>query len=103
MSISSTNLLSDSHFQVTRTMFNTIINGIRDCFTNSTYNLFPSLNESLIRYEYNRLIDKPNMTLHFSCVRSEYRFFFFKINNEVYQVITDFEVNTIHQITRISF
>lgn len=101
-SLSSSSLLSghDDHYHITQEVFNTILNGVISGVSSSSLSLFPSLKDSVIDSAKEYLNNQQQDTaLLFSRIRSDFRFFFFKFNSQIYQIITNLEVSVIHDIT----
>lgn len=95
-----------SQFNVTMDIFNTILNilnSVNGGVQETPFSLFPSLSGARFRTAYQNIINEPNFTLHFVHILSEFRFFFFKMGGQVYQIITDLQVTDVYQASHIQF
>ena len=68
---------------------NNIINAVNTNNFQNTLLLLPSLNLAHIQIAYEDIINEPNMSVNLILSRSRYNIYFCKINNQVFQVVTD--------------
>ena len=64
--------------------------------------LLPQLNITSIQMGYEGIIDQDNMSVHLISSRSNFRTYFCKNNNQVYEVITDSLTQNIFSVTLIT-
>jgi transglutaminase/protease-like cytokinesis protein 3 len=98
MALSSSLLLSHE-FQITENAFNTIRNVVN--LGEATHNanaLFPSLNPLLLHSTYRYIENGPDMSIHFMTCRSGFRFFLYKTDERIYQVVSNDDVTEIYRV-----
>ena len=89
MALSSSNLFSHQiEYQIDNNGYNTIINAVALGGVQSL-SLLPSLNLHLLRSAYYNIINQPEMTLQFIAQQSNFRFFFYKTNDHVWEIVTN--------------
>jgi hypothetical protein len=64
----------------------------------SPLSLFPSLNETHISVSHQQIVGQANGALHLVGSREGFRFFFYKTNDQVYQIISNEDVTDIYQV-----
>lgn len=104
MALSSSSLLS-GEFQITNMMYNTIVNEVNNYLNNNhqlanPYLLLPSLNQTLLDISYEGILNDQNMSIRQIGQFSDFNFFFFKMNNIVYEIVTDRNVSNIYRISQ---
>jgi uncharacterized radical SAM superfamily Fe-S cluster-containing enzyme len=63
--------------------------------------LLPTLNTYATRMAYEDIINEPETTAHRVLQRRNFLFFFYKLNGQVYQVITDREATVVYSVSLI--
>lgn len=58
--------------------------------------LLPVLDDALIRYAYQQIVNQPDMSIKFIGNQSGCRFFFYKSNNQIWKVISNEDVDEIY-------
>lgn len=101
MALSSSSLLSTS-YQITEDSFNTIRDAVD--LGHATHNanaLFPSFNSDFLHTAYRYIENGPDMSVEFIAYQSGFRFFFYKTDGQVYQVVSNEQVTEIYQVSEM--
>ena len=103
MDLSSSSLFGQQQqpFEITANIFNTIINGLVG-FQQNPFQVIPTLSFHRLRSAYQRIINQPDFTMHFVDIISGFRFFLFKNDGTVRQIITDSQVSNIYSISFVN-
>ena len=105
MALSSALLFGQSpqpEFEITADVFNTVVNGLNNGVVENSLHLIPVMSYARIGMAYERIIDEPNFTLHFVYINSGFRYFLFKNEDGVRQIITDLDVTRIYSINSVN-
>jgi hypothetical protein len=90
---------------LTNNEINNVLNAT-NLLNNNNYHLqhvlLPQLNITSIQIGYEGIIDQDNMSVHLISSRSNFRTYFCKNNNQVYEVITDSLTQNIFSVTLIT-
>jgi hypothetical protein len=91
---------------LTNNEINNVLNATNLIVNNNNYHLqhvlLPQLNIMSIQMGYEGIIDQDNMSVHLISYRSNFRTYFCKNNNQVYEVITDSLTQNIFSVTLIT-
>ena len=98
MALSSSMLLSPV-YQITDDVFNSIRNAVEGGEIHNALALFPSFNSNLLHNAYRYIENGPDMSIEFIAYQSGFRFFFYKSDGKVYQVVSNDDVTEIYQVT----
>lgn len=105
MDFSSSSLFGQprQEFQITANVFNAIINGMNNRIEENPHQLIPVLNYSRVGMAYDRIINEPDFTLHFvHHISLGFRYFFFKNEGMVRQIITNSDVTRIYSVSIVN-
>lgn len=97
--------LLDGKFQITNYEYNEILNAVNLYMKNHNYHfdhpfvLFPALNSTTLDIAHERILNDDNMSVIQISQTSGFRFFFFKINNDVYQIITNLDLSIVYNVS----
>jgi hypothetical protein len=95
-------LLYSADFQITPIVYNTVLNAVNlhlDGHQFSEVMLLPSLNSTIFDIGYERILNEDDMTLRQISQTSGFRFFLFKMNNNIYNIITNLDVSVVYKVT----
>lgn len=102
MALSSASLFS-APYQIAQDAFNTIRNAVALGQANhNAYALFPSFNPHLIHTAYRYIENGPDMSLEFIAYQSGFRFFLYKTDNQVYEVVSNEQVTEIYKVSQVN-
>lgn len=97
-------LLLSQPFQITEMVFNTLLNSVNEYNNFRPYYveyLLPELNTNYMEISYQNIINEADMTLNHISQVSRYHFFLFKLNGQVYKIITNENATDIYDISVI--
>jgi len=97
----SSSLLS-VNVQITPMVYNTVLNAVNlhlDGHHFSEVMLLPSLNSTTLDIAYDGILNDNDMTLRQISQTSGFRFFLFKLNNNIYNIITNLDVSVVYKVT----
>jgi len=97
----SSSLLS-VNFQITPMEYNTVLNAVNlhlNGYHFSEVMLLPSLNSTTLDIGYDGILNDDDMTLRQISQTSGFRFFLFKLNNNIYNIITNLDVSVVYKVT----
>ena len=98
----SSSLLLGENFQITNYEYNNILNAVNLYMNDHNYQfdnpfaLIPALNSTTLDIAYEGILNDDNMTVRLVSQTSGFRFFFFKMNNNVYQIITNLDSSIVY-------
>ena len=81
---------------------NTVVNAVNIGQFGSPLALLPSINLSHVQIAYNDLVNEPNMTVHLVLSRQNFKIYFCKANNHIFQIITDEFTQRIHLVELVA-
>jgi len=101
---SSSFLLSSMNGILSEELTETQRNTIRNIVVNSgevsnPFSLFPSIDKYL-KYTYKEIINKPNESFQLITSKSCYKFFFYKTDDVIYEVVTNLNVTDVYRVTK---
>lgn len=92
-------------FHITNYVYNTLLNSVNLYLNNHqfspTFSLLPSLNYTTLDIAYQEIInDNNNMSIVQISQTSGFRFFFYKMNRDIYKIITNLDLSIIYEVSR---
>ena len=76
-------------------LLNDVLSNNSSCVETS-FILFPHLSVDLVLYSYEQITNRPDMSIEHIGQRSGFRFFFYKVNNKVYYVVSNEDFDQIY-------
>lgn len=99
--MSSSVLISNLDYQINPFIYNTVLNAVNLHLNGHHFEqmmLLPSLNSTTLDIAYEEIINDNNMTLKQISQKSNFRFFLFKMNNNIYSIITNLDMSVIYEV-----
>jgi hypothetical protein len=91
-------------FLITNYVHNILLNSV-NLYLNShkfspSFSLLPSLNYTTLDIAYQEIINDNNISIVQISQTSGFRFFFYKMNRDIYKIITNLDLSIVYEVSR---